>query len=100
MIIGMASADCVTMSGVGVTIAAMMNESTIAYFAFCSRNAGVTMPRRARKKMRIGVSNTRPAARMIVLANEKYSSMVMTCLNCLPVSTKNLQVAGRIQRYP
>ena len=82
------------MSGVGVTIAAMMNTSTIAYFDFCMRNAGVTMPSRARKKMRIGVSNTRPLARMIVLANEKKSSALIICWNCLPVSMKKPQVAG------
>ena len=35
---------------------------------------------------------------MIVLANEKYSSTVTICLNCLPVCTKKLQVAGQDTR--
>src|ERR1700694_1504382 len=50
---GAITTNIVNASGVGVTIAAIMEITRIEYFEFTNKNFGVTIPNSVRKKIRI-----------------------------------------------
>src|SRR5262249_10178776 len=84
-IIGSAKTHCVAMSGVGVMTAAMMKMTRTAYLNFDRSQRSETMPSRARKKTRIGISKHRPSPRISLVHIDTYSLIVMTAWNGLPI---------------
>ena len=55
-----------------------MKMTRTAYLNFLRSHRSETIPIRARKKMRIGISKHRPRARISLVAIDRYSLIVMT----------------------
>ena len=83
------------MSGVGVITAAMMKMIRIAYLNFASSQRSETMPSRARKKTRIGISKHSPRPRISLVPIETYSLIVITAWNGLPTPMRNPTTRGK-----
>ena len=56
----------------------MMKMIRTAYLNFFSSQISDTMPRRARKKIRIGISKQIPRPRISFVASDRYSLIVIT----------------------
>ena len=82
------------MSGVGVITAATTKMIRTAYLNLASSHRSDTIPIRARKKTRIGISKHSPRPRMSLVAIETYSLIVMTAWKFLPMPRRNPTTSG------
>ena len=94
-IIGRANTHCVATSGVGVITAATMKMIRTAYLNLASSQRSETMPSRARKKTRIGISKHSPRPRISLVAMDRYSLIVMTAWKGLPTPTRKPTTSGK-----
>ena len=81
-------------SGEGVMMAAMTKMTRTAYLNFRTIHREVTMPILARKKMRVGISKTRPMPSSILTVRLKKSLTVIIGSNSEPSWRKELAGEG------
>ena len=77
---GVATINIVMISGVGVTIAAIIKIITVAYLLLDLINFGVINPSLERIKMIIGSSKIMPVPKVKVETDDKYESTVKVFL--------------------
>ena len=89
------------MSGVGVSIAAMIKLIKKAYFLFRLRNATLIRPILARNTIKIGISKITPKAISKRSDREKYSLTAGSEVRySLLYPTRNLKAGGNTTKYP
>src|SRR6185437_15485708 len=99
---GAMNTSIVVASGVGVTIAATMVMTKMAYRRFFQSHCGVTMPKIESTKINTGSSKIAPSPTITMRIKSKYSLMLMSGWNgpCGPWKVmRNFRTNGNKMKY-